>query len=75
MEGLGKFFLSIGVDVDDLNKGLNNSEKKIDDFGSKLKSLGTKLSNELSAPLSLVAKKHQFLVMVLKVLKNLLIQY
>ncbi len=57
MEGLGKFFLSIGVDVDDLNKGLNNSEKKIDDFGSKLKSLGTKLSNELSAPLSLVAKK------------------
>jgi len=56
MEGLGKFFLSIGVDVDDLNKGLNNAQKKIDDFGSKLESVGTKLSIGLSAPLALVAK-------------------
>lgn len=56
MEGLGKFFLSIGVDVDDLNKGLNNAQKKIDDFGSKLESIGTKLSIGLSAPLALVAK-------------------
>jgi len=54
--GLGSFFLSIGVDIDDLNKGLKNAQKDIDKFGSNLEKIGGKLSVLVSAPLALVAK-------------------
>lgn len=56
MEGLGKFFLSIGVEVEELVKGLDITQKKIDKFGKNLEETGSKLSVLLSAPLALVAK-------------------
>lgn len=54
--GLGSFFLSIGVDINDLNQGLRNAQSRIDEFGSRLENIGSKLSIGLSAPLALVAK-------------------
>jgi tape measure domain-containing protein len=57
MAGLGQFLLEIGVDANALQRGLNNAESKIESFGKKAESLGTKLSIAVSAPLGLMAKR------------------
>ena len=57
MAGLGQFLLEIGVDANALQRGLNNAESKIESFGKKAESLGTKLSIAISAPLALISKQ------------------
>lgn len=56
MNGLGKFLLEIGVDINSLKTGLKDAESKIDNFGSKLENIGSKLTVGLSLPLGLMAK-------------------
>ena len=49
--------VSIGVDVDELNNGLNSASKKFEEFGKKMSNIGSLMSLAITAPLVLISKQ------------------
>jgi hypothetical protein len=49
--------VSIGVDVDELNNGLNSASKKFEEFGKKMTSIGSAMSLAITTPLLLIGKQ------------------
>ena len=49
--------VSIGVDVDGLNNGLNSASKKFEEFGKKMTSIGSAMSLAITTPLLLIGKQ------------------
>ena len=49
--------VSIGVDVDQLNNGLNSASKKFEEFGKKMTSIGSAMSLAITTPLLLIGKQ------------------
>jgi hypothetical protein len=49
--------VSIGVDVEGLNNGLNSASKRFEEFGKKMSNIGSTLSLAITVPLTLIAKQ------------------
>lgn len=49
--------VSIGVDVDGLNQGLNSVSQKFEELGKKLTGLGAKMSLAITTPLTLISRQ------------------
>jgi hypothetical protein len=49
--------VSIGVDVEGLNNGLNSASKRFEEFGKKMSNIGSTLSLAITVPLTLISRQ------------------